>query len=159
MNKQQKVIITLQQFIIERENANKRRKNIKGDEGLNLSLTQFHIIELIANNDKVNNKLLADKLNISNPAVTKSIKKLLSKDLVLELQNAQNKREVHYKLTKKGKKLSSIHDELHNQAVKKYEEVLKVFNEKELDVIVEFLSRSISALKEEEVDYDDSNKT
>ncbi|EGQ3279414.1 MarR family transcriptional regulator, partial [Staphylococcus pseudintermedius] len=64
-----------------------------------------------------------------------------------------------YKLTKKGKKLSSIHDELHNQAVKKYEEVLKVFNEKELDVIVEFLSRSISALKEEEVDYDDSNKT
>ncbi|ENJ3985511.1 MarR family transcriptional regulator, partial [Staphylococcus pseudintermedius] len=55
MNKQQKVIITLQQFIIERENANKRRKNIKGDEGLNLSLTQFHIIELIANNDKVNN--------------------------------------------------------------------------------------------------------
>ncbi|HCA7828416.1 TPA: MarR family transcriptional regulator, partial [Staphylococcus pseudintermedius] len=59
----------------------------------------------------------------------------------------------------KGKKLSSIHDELHNQAVKKYEEVLKVFNEKELDVIVEFLSRSISALKEEEVDYDDSNKT
>ncbi|EJH4628191.1 MarR family transcriptional regulator, partial [Staphylococcus pseudintermedius] len=32
MNKQQKVIITLQQFIIERENANKRRKNIKGDE-------------------------------------------------------------------------------------------------------------------------------
>ncbi|ENJ4009577.1 MarR family transcriptional regulator, partial [Staphylococcus pseudintermedius] len=49
--------------------------------------------------------------------------------------------------------------ELHNQAVKKYEEVLKVFNEKELDVIVEFLSRSISALKEEEVDYDDSNKT
>ncbi|EGQ1761117.1 MarR family transcriptional regulator, partial [Staphylococcus pseudintermedius] len=90
MNKQQKVIITLQQFIIERENANKRRKNIKGDEGLNLSLTQFHIIELIANNDKVNNKFLADKLNISNPAVTKSIKKLLSKDLVLELQNAQN---------------------------------------------------------------------
>lgn len=159
MNMQQKVILTLQQFIIERENANKRRQNIKGNETLNLSLTQFHIIELIANNDKVNNKFLADKLSVSNPAITKSIKKLLSKDLVIELHNAQNKREIHYKLTEKGKELSSIHDKLHNQAVEKYEAVLKDFNEKELEVIIEFLSRSIRALNEEEVDDNGSNKT
>ncbi len=98
-----KVILTLKQFIIERENANKRRQNIKGNEDLNLSLTQFHIIELIANNDKVNNKFLAYKLNASNPAITKSIKKLLPKDLVIELHNAQNKREIYYKLTEKEK--------------------------------------------------------
>lgn len=147
MSTQEKVILTLQQFIIERENANKRRLNIKGNEGLNLSLTQFHLIELIANNDKVNNKFLADKLNVSNPAVTKSMKKLLSKNLVIEQTNNENKREIHYKLTKKGEQFSYIHDTLHKQAVKRYEEVLKVFDEDELEVIIKFLNRSIQALK------------
>ncbi|MEJ3665838.1 hypothetical protein WE084_10270, partial [Staphylococcus aureus] len=44
------VILKLQQFIIERENADKRRQYKKENEELDLSLTQFHIIELIDNN-------------------------------------------------------------------------------------------------------------
>ncbi|MBA8762382.1 MarR family transcriptional regulator [Staphylococcus coagulans] len=149
MSTQEKVILTLQKFIIERENANKKRQSIKGNGELNLSLTQFHIIELIANNDKVNNKFLADRLKVSNPAITKSIKKLLAKGLVVELHNEHNKREIHYKLTKEGEQLSFIHDELHKKAVQKYEEVLEVFNDKELEIIIEFLTRSINALKKE----------
>ncbi|MCE3327198.1 MarR family transcriptional regulator, partial [Staphylococcus aureus] len=119
------VILKSQQFIIERENADKRRQYKKENEELDLSLTQFHIIELIDNNDKVNNKFLSEMLNVSKPAITKSIKKLLAKGLVVESHNEFNKREVNYSLTQKGKKLSYIHDELHEKSVKKYEEVLK----------------------------------
>lgn len=155
MIKQKKVILALQQFIIERENAGKRRKNIKANEDYNLSLTQFHIIELIANHNGVNNKFLADKLNLSKPAITKSMKKLLAKDLVNGLQIENNKREIYYKLTKKGKKLSYIHDELHQEAVRKYERVLAGFNENELDTIIEFLHRSINELKKEEKGMND----
>ena len=43
---QRKVILMLQKFIIERENADKRRK-YRREKNLDLSLTQFHIIELI----------------------------------------------------------------------------------------------------------------
>ncbi len=57
-------------------------------------------------NDKVNNKFLSEMLNVSKPAITKSIKK--------------------------------------------YEEVLKVFDNDEMAVIVEFLNRSIEELKKEE---------
>ncbi|EHS04602.1 HTH domain protein [Staphylococcus lugdunensis VCU139] len=103
MDMQRKVILMLQKFIIERENADKRRKYRRENENLDLSLTQFHIIELIDKNDKINNKFLAKELNLSKPAVTKSIKKLLSKNLVVELNNEENKREIYYKLTKKGK--------------------------------------------------------
>lgn len=71
---QRKVILMLQKFIIERENADKRRKYRRENENLDLSLTQFHIIELIDKNDKINNKFLAKELNLSKPAVTKSIK-------------------------------------------------------------------------------------
>ncbi len=144
------VILKLQQFIIERENADKRRQYKKENEELDLSLTQFHIIELIDNNDKVNNKFLSEMLNVSKPAITKSIKKLLAKGLVVESHNEFNKREVNYSLTQKEKKLSYIHDELHEKAVKKYEEVLKVFDNDEMAVIVEFLNRSIEELKKEE---------
>ncbi|WP_368864800.1 MarR family winged helix-turn-helix transcriptional regulator [Staphylococcus lugdunensis] len=149
---QRKVILMLQKFIIERENADKRRKYRRENENLDLSLTQFHIIELIDKNDKINNKFLAKELNLSKPAVTKSIKKLLSKNLVVELNNEENKREIYYKLTKKGGKLSFIHDDLHKKAVKKYEEVLKVFDDKEMETIIEFLQRSVDELKKEEVD-------
>ncbi|HDB1837088.1 TPA: MarR family transcriptional regulator [Staphylococcus aureus] len=145
------VILKLQQFIIERENADKRRQYKKENEELDLSLTQFHIIELIDNNDKVNNKFLSEMLNVSKPAITKSIKKLLAKDLVVESHNEFNKREVNYSLTQKGKKLSYIHDELHEKSVKKYEEVLKVFDDDdEMAVIIEFLNRSIEELKKED---------
>ncbi|WP_115211678.1 MarR family winged helix-turn-helix transcriptional regulator [Staphylococcus aureus] len=143
------VILKLQQFIIERENADKRRQYKKENEELDLSLTQFHIIELIDNNDKVNNKFLSEMLNVSKPAITKSIKKLLAKDLVVESHNEFNKREVNYSLTQKGKK-SYIHDELHEKSVKKYEEVLKVFDDDEMAVIIEFLNRSIEELKKED---------
>ncbi len=97
------VILKLQQFIIERENADKRRQYKKENEELDLSLTQFHIIELIDNNDKVNNKFLSEMLNVSKPAITKSIKKLLAKGLVVESHNEFNKREVNYSLTQEGK--------------------------------------------------------
>ena len=92
MNMQKKVILMLQQFIIERENADKRRQYRKENEDMDLSLTQFHIIEIIDKHEKVNNKFLAEELNVSKPAVTKSIKKLLSKELVVELNNESNKR-------------------------------------------------------------------
>ncbi|HDC5421350.1 TPA: MarR family transcriptional regulator [Staphylococcus aureus] len=144
------VILKLQQFIIERENADKRRQYKKENEELDSSLTQFHIIELIDNNDKVNNKFLSEMLNVSKPAITKSIKKLLAKDLVVESHNEFNKREVNCSLTQKGKKLSYIHDELHEKSVKKYEEVLKVFDDDEMAVIIEFLNRSIEELKKED---------
>ncbi|MCD8887110.1 MarR family transcriptional regulator [Staphylococcus epidermidis] len=149
MSMQKKVILMLQQFIIERENVDKRRQYRKDNEDLDLSLTQFHIIELINKNTKVNNKFLAKELNLSKPAITKSIKKILSKGLVVEIQNDSNKREIYYDLTKKGEAFSFIHDELHEKAVKKYEEVLKVFDDKELEIIMEFLKRSVNELKKE----------
>lgn len=56
-------------------------------------------------NDKVNNKFLSEMLNVSKPAITKSIKKLLAKGLVVESHNEFNKREVNYSLTQEGKKI------------------------------------------------------
>ncbi|REH77379.1 MarR family transcriptional regulator [Staphylococcus felis] len=113
------------------------------------------MIEIIDKNEKVNNQFLANELNVSKPAITKSIKKLLSKELVVELNHEENKREVYYNLTEKGAKLSFIHDDLHKKAIKKYENVLKVFDEKEMETIVKFLKRSVDELKKEEVDSND----
>ena len=138
MNMQKKVILMLQQFIIERENADTRRQYRKGNEDMDLSLTQFHIIEIIDKHEKVNNKFLAEELNVSKPAVTKSIKKLLSKELVVELNNESNKREVYYNLTKRGEKLSFIHDDLHKKAVKNKKKYLKYLMKKKWKLSLNF---------------------
>lgn len=150
MSKRQEVISLIQIFIVERENANKRRQYKKEPRDIDLSLTQFHIIELIDKNEMVNNKFLAQELQVSNPGITKSMRKLLSKKLVEKLQIDSNKKEIYYHLTEKGKKLAFIHDELHQKAVQRYDDFLQNFDDKELETIMKFLTLAIDELKKED---------
>lgn len=84
MNKKDEVIKSLEKFIVERENSNKKRIYRKSENKIDLSLTQFHIIEVIDKKEKVNNKLLVQDLKISAPAISKSMRKLLDLNLVEE---------------------------------------------------------------------------
>ena len=149
MNEKEKVIKSLEAFIVERENNNKKRIYRKSEDNIDLSLTQYHIIEIIDKEEKVNNKLLAQILKISAPAISKSMKKLLSQNLVEETYLEENRKEKFYSLTKKGKLFSNVHDELHQRAIHKYNQILNNFDDKELEVVIKFLNKITESLKEE----------
>lgn len=149
MNKKQEVLKSLEDFIIERENSNKKRIYRKSDEKIDLSLTQYHIIEIIDKQEKVNNKLLSQQLNISAPAVSKSMRKLLSQNLVQETYFEENKKEKFYLLTEKGKLFSNVHDDLHQRATSKYNQILNDFEDHELEVVIKFLNNITTSLKED----------
>ncbi|WP_146547614.1 MarR family winged helix-turn-helix transcriptional regulator [Rummeliibacillus suwonensis] len=143
------VIQSLQNFIIERENSNKKRIYEKSENNeFDLSLTQFHIIEVIDKNKKVNNKLLSEELNISAPGISKAIKKLVSSELVDESYLKDNKKERYYSLTPMGQKYAHVHEELHQRAVNKYNEILSHYTNDQLDTIVDFLDSMTKSLKE-----------
>ncbi len=155
MVKKLETLNALQQLITEREATQKRRSFSKGDKDSSLvmdwTLTQLHIVSAIKQNGAGNNKSLAEALNVSKPAITKAIKKMLEKNVIIETRQEDNQKEVHYLLTDFGEQLAYIHERLHEQAQKRYLRLLDNFNSNELDTIITFLKMLTENLKHDDV--------
>ncbi len=65
----------------------------------------FPIIKIIDHNSGITNSEIKIKLNLSQPAITQAINKLILKDLVLAKNDAGDKRKKVVSLTKKGEQL------------------------------------------------------
>ncbi|MEI3611476.1 MarR family transcriptional regulator [Pseudogracilibacillus sp. SO30301A] len=143
MDKKVEAIEALQQLIKEREAADRRRKGMKvSQEDAIISdwtLTQLHIVATIKEKGKANNTMLSESLNVSKPAITKAVRKLLEHNVLVKTQQEDNKKEVYYLLTKSGEMLALIHDQLHEQAKKRYLRIFDEFNTTELETIIRFL--------------------
>lgn len=147
-----KVLKALEELITTRESIKRTESSNKKNRlfGVSWTLTQFHIVALLEENELVNNTLLAKELNISKPAVTKATKKLLEHEIIKEQQNEGNKKEIFYILTEKGKRMAAIHEELHRNAEEQYLSLLDSFNKEQLETIILFLKTLTSHLKMEE---------
>lgn len=86
MEKKNDVIEALQRLITERESADRRRKGMKvsQEEAIvsDWTLTQLHIVAAIKEKGKANNITLSETLNVSKPAITKAVKKLLEHNIL-----------------------------------------------------------------------------
>lgn len=142
--KEQIVLKAIQDLIMHRE----KRRNDPTDPLITTTdtlkqdwtLTQLHILSMIqANPNESNNTFLSQQLNLSKPAITKAVKKLIDKDMVDYCHRQGDKKSVYYSLTEKGTQLAALHDELHEKAVASYLEFLQQFHEDELQVIERFL--------------------
>lgn len=144
MDKKEQAIEALQQLIKEREAADRNRKLINvSDEGMAASdwtLTQLHIVAVIKEREEANNTTLAESLNLSKPAITKAVKKLLEHHIVEKTQQEGNKKEVYYSLTDSGMMLAAIHEQLHQRAETRYLRIFEKFNTDELETIIKFLN-------------------
>ena len=137
-----KVLKALQELITTRESIRKAESSNKKNVlfGVSWTLTQFHIVALLKEQELMNNTNLAKELNVSKPAVTKAIKKLLEHCIIVEKQNKGNKKEIFYVLTEKGEKMASIHERLHKDAEDQYLTLLDTFNKEQLETIIIFLN-------------------
>lgn len=151
MNKNTEALKALEQFIKEREAADKIRKQVKtSQEELITSdwtLTQLHIVATIKENGRANNTTLSESLNVSKPAITKAIRKLLDHHILEKIQEEDNKKEVYYLLTKSGEMLALIHAQLHEQARERYLRIFDEFNTVELEIIIRFLHAITESIK------------
>lgn len=67
-----------------------------------LYASEIHMIDIIGRNPEINITEIACKLGITKSAVTKIIRKLTLKGLVIRCENPYNKKVVQIKLTDKG---------------------------------------------------------
>ncbi|MCD8355705.1 MAG: MarR family transcriptional regulator [Clostridia bacterium] len=74
--------------------------------------SEIHCIQYIGDNPNSNVTKLADAFNMTTGGVTKLTKKLIEKNLLDTYKSPNNKKEIYFTLTDKGRKIYSIHQAL-----------------------------------------------
>ena len=106
--------------------------------GVSLTNTQEHILMLVAD-EALTNSVLAKKLNVSQAAITKAVKPLLSQGMLETYRDENDARVLYYRLTEIGKPIALEHQHLHQHTLHTYEDVLSKFTKNEQGVISRFL--------------------
>ena len=112
--------------------------------GVSLTNTQEHILMLVAD-EALTNSVLAKKLNVSQAAITKAVKPLLSQGMLETYRDENDARVLYYRLTEIGKPIALEHQHHHQHTLHTYEDVLSKFTKNEQGVI----SRFFDLLEEE----------
>lgn len=106
--------------------------------GVSLTNTQEHILMLVAD-ESLTNSVLAKKLNVSQAAITKAVKPLLSQGMLETYRDENDARVLYYRLTEIGKPIALEHQHHHQHTLHTYEDVLSKFTKNEQVVISRFL--------------------
>lgn len=106
--------------------------------GVSLTNTQEHILMLVAD-EALTNSVLAKKLNVSQAAITKAVKLLLSQGMLETYRDENDARVLYYRLTEIGKPIALEHQHHHQHTLHTYEDVLSKFTKNEQGVISRFL--------------------
>ncbi len=106
--------------------------------GVSLTNTQEHILMLVAD-EALTNSVLAKKLNVSQAAITKAVKPLLSQGMLETYRDENDARVLYYPLTEIGKPIALEHQHHHQHTLHTYEDVLSKFTKNEQGVISRFL--------------------
>ena len=106
--------------------------------GVSLTNTQEHILMLVAD-EALTNSVLAKKLNVSQAAITKDVKPLLSQGMLETYRDENDARVLYYRLTEIGKPIALEHQHHHQHTLHTYEDVLSKFTKNEQGVISRFL--------------------
>lgn len=106
--------------------------------GVSLTNTQEHILMLVAD-EALTNSILAKKLNVSQAAITKAVKPLLSQGMLETYRDENDARVLYYRLTEIGKPIALEHQHHHQHTLHTYEDVLSKFTKNEQGVISRFL--------------------
>ena len=109
-------------------------------KGYELSLTEYHIIASVGNNENVNGTFLANDLGITKGGVSKTAVKLISKGMLKVIKLPSNRKEVYYQLTELGEAVYHLHERMHKSIKENAAAKLKKYKDDELAVIGKFLN-------------------
>lgn len=111
-----------------------------------LTNTQEHILMLIEKKAFTSTEI-AKELQVSQAAITKAIKSLLARDMLVAVRDQKDARVIRYSLTVKGKPIAAEHAHHHEHTLSAYEELLTAYTEEEQKVISRFLEDLVRKIK------------
>ena len=94
---------------------------------------------MLLSQERLTNSDLAKRLNISQAAVTKAIKYLVSQGMLASVKNKEDARVTYFELTDIAKPVAKEDTHHHDATLAVYKNLCNQFSEDEQDVIARFL--------------------
>lgn len=99
----------------------------------------LHVLDAIGRFEPVNSITISKETAIPKGTVSKVIKKLISKNLIIKTPLPNNKKESIFYITPLGTELFELHDALHKQMDSVINNFLKKYDDGELEFLIRFL--------------------
>ena len=111
---------------------------------LNLSISEMHLIELIAKEEGMTVSVIAQRLKVTKPSVTVAVNKLVQKGYCEKRRTEDDGRAVRVALTQAGKKVEAFHRRCHRSMIR---EISDDLTEEEKADLLRTMSRINSYFK------------
>ncbi|MCI1615160.1 MarR family transcriptional regulator [Heyndrickxia sp. FSL K6-6286] len=111
------------------------------------TLSEIELIENISLIPNANVTKLAAASYMTRGAISKLTKKLIAKNIIESYQNAENKKEIYFRLTTNGQKINNVHQELHRTFLERDKEVFNNMTDDDFNTIFRFIGRYRQHLK------------
>ncbi len=111
--------------------------------------SEVHCIEYIGGNTDANVTKLAEYFFMTRGALSKITKKLINKEIIESYQKADNKKEIYFRLTFKGKEIYKIHESLHKEFQERDSVVFDQVSEEQYNIMLDFIENYGKHLDEE----------
>ncbi|MDD5673709.1 MAG: MarR family transcriptional regulator, partial [Chitinivibrionales bacterium] len=108
-----------------------------------LSVTQIHYLDAIRHLEKPTISELAKHQKVSRPTVTIALEKLARQGYLTKVSSLKDHRVSNVHLTKKGLKISELHDKIHQGYARYFENAL---GKAELGELVALLNKVIASM-------------
>ena len=99
---------------------------------LKLNMSDIHAIACIGDYEPINVTSIAGKMGLSKATVSRITAKLIKKGLISKTQLSDNKKEVYFRLTAKGRKVHVIHQRQHDQIEQRFKDFLDRYSADEI---------------------------
>ncbi|MBV6715528.1 MarR family transcriptional regulator [Paenibacillus chitinolyticus] len=138
MNKEEQVVMGFRDLFNKLVwlNKGKMEKSLKGYKP-----SEVHCIEYIEKNVDSNVTKLAESFYMTRGAISKITKQLLKKGLIESYRKADNKKEIYFRLTEKGKVIYNIHEDLHKEFQERDKAVFEQVTEEQFDSMLSFVEK------------------
>ncbi|WP_168121842.1 MarR family transcriptional regulator [Paenibacillus sp. HB172176] len=111
---------------------------LQGMTSIPNNLTSVHVIDCIGNHEPVNNTTIAEKMDLSKASISKISAKLLQEGYIKRSQLKDNKKEIYFSLSAKGRRIFDAHAEMHELFEQRFMTVMSSFSEAELQASLKF---------------------
>lgn len=126
-----------------------QRENQKQNYGVDVPLTQteIHLIAEIGEQPGIGVKALAEIKGVTAGAASQMIKKLVQKGLVCKRISAESEAKIELTLTEKGQICFTEHEKFHEEASKKWYQLLDKLDDNSYEMLNQILMQMEEMLK------------
>ncbi|MHA6530552.1 MarR family transcriptional regulator [Paenibacillus sp. BAC0078] len=115
---------------------------------LSNNITSVHVIDCIGDHEPINHTGIVKKMDLSKASITNISSKLLETGFIMRSQLNNNRKEIYFSLTDKGRHVYHLHKKLHEERVERFYQFFESYTEAELQTIGKFMSDLLARAEE-----------